>query len=251
MHNIILNKKIVSFLEIIYNDKNNFMRCIQRYMLEQQQGGNFMANTTRREKTLRLAQLGILTAIIILMSFTPLGYLRVGTVSITFLAIPVVIGAIVMGPLYGGILGVAFGLTSFAQCFGIDPFGTALMGINPLYTFIMCFVPRVLIGVVSGYLSRGLQRKNVNQVISFAISSFAGSLTNTVLFIGLFVLFFRQSEFVLSLGGVFKFVTIVLIVNSVIEAVVTTIVGTAVSKALIIANKRYTTNTSNTVNKRH
>ena len=82
-------------------------------------------------RTLWMVQTAILAAILILMAFTPLGYLKVGTISITFLTLPVVIGAILLGPLSGAILGGVFGLTSFAQCFGMDVFGTTLMGINP------------------------------------------------------------------------------------------------------------------------
>ncbi|HBN84937.1 MAG TPA: ECF transporter S component, partial [Clostridiales bacterium] len=55
-------------------------------------------NNTSRSKTLRLTQLGILSAIIIIMAFTPLGYLRIGPLSITFLTVPVIIGAMLLGP---------------------------------------------------------------------------------------------------------------------------------------------------------
>ena len=99
--------------------------------------------TISHEKLKQLVRLSALTAIIVLMGFTPLGYLKVGVVSITFLMIPVVIGAIIVGPTGGAILGAVFGATSFAQCFGYDWFGTSLMGLSatsPIFVFIMCFV---------------------------------------------------------------------------------------------------------------
>ena len=60
------------------------------------------------EKTLKLAQLAMLIAIEAIMTFLPIGFIMVPPVSITLLHIPVIIGAILMGPLYGGILGGSF-----------------------------------------------------------------------------------------------------------------------------------------------
>ena len=85
----------------------------------------------------RLTVLAMLAAVIVLMAFTPIGYLKVGAVSITFIMIPVVIGAVVTGPRGGALLGAVFGITSFIQCFGLDTFGTAMMSINPVFTFLL------------------------------------------------------------------------------------------------------------------
>ena len=85
-------------------------------------------------KTVRISTLGLLTALIVLMAFTPIGYLKTPGLEITFILIPVVVGAVVLGPSGGAILGLVFGITSFAQCFGFSSFGVALMAINPLYT---------------------------------------------------------------------------------------------------------------------
>ena len=59
-------------------------------------------------KTGKMVQLAILAAIVVLMAFTPLGYLQIGVVKITFLMIPVVIGAIILGPGAGAVLGAVF-----------------------------------------------------------------------------------------------------------------------------------------------
>lgn len=101
-----------------------------------------------RAKTLWMAQTAILSAIIILMSFTPLGYLKVGVIEITFIMIPVAVGAILMGPATGAFLGGVFGITSFMQAvFGLSPFGVALLQINPFYLFTLAMVPRILDGL--------------------------------------------------------------------------------------------------------
>ena len=85
---------------------------------------------SKSNKVHRITLTAILAAIIILMAFTPIGYLRIGVVSITFLTIPVVVGGIVLGPLYGGFLGAVFGLTSLAQCFMGDVFGATLFSLS-------------------------------------------------------------------------------------------------------------------------
>ena len=152
-----------------------------------------MKNTSSKVRETALT--AVLAAIVLLMAFTPLGYLRVGPVSITFLVIPVVIGGMTLGPVRGGFLGAVFGATSFAQCFMGDPFGAALVSLSPFATAAACFVPRILIGVVAGILFPALYKLTKNNAVSFIGTSVAGTLTNTVLFVGMVVGFFQGSYF--------------------------------------------------------
>jgi len=194
---------------------------------------------SNRSKTLRLTQLAMLSAIIVVMAFTPLGYLKVGPLSITFLTIPVVLGAILLGPLDGAILGAVFGATSFIQCFGLDVFGTTLLTINPAFTFILCFVPRILIGIVSGYLQKGFVKIRVNQTVSFALSALAGALTNTVFFVGFLILFFGNSDYIKSFGtNLLAIIGVLVTTNSLVEAIACTVLVTILAKALVIVLKR-------------
>ena len=152
-----------------------------------------MSNTSSKVRETALT--AVLAAIVLLMAFTPLGYLRVGPVSITFLVIPVVIGGMTLGPVRGGFLGAVFGATSFAQCFMGDPFGAALVSLSPMATAVACFVPRILIGVVAGLLFPALHKLTRNNAVSFIVTSVAGTLTNTILFVGMVVGFFQGSYF--------------------------------------------------------
>jgi len=200
---------------------------------------NSQTTATIRNKTLRLTRLAMLSAIIIVMAFTPLGYLKIGLVSITFLVIPVVLGAILMGPVDGAILGAVFGATSFVQCFGLDVFGTTLLAINPIFTFILCFIPRILIGFVSGYLLKGLNKIRANQTVTFALSALAGALTNTVFFVGFLILLFGQSDYIQSFGdNLLTIIGVLVTTNSVIEAIAATIIVTIPAKTLVIVLKR-------------
>lgn len=190
-------------------------------------------NNTTRSKALHLTQLGMLSAIIIVMAFTPLGYLRVGPLSVTFLTVPVVLGAIMLGPLDGAILGAVFGATSFAQCFGLDAFGTTLLTLNPVFTFILCFVPRILIGLASGYLLKGLEKLHVRQVVSYALSALAGAVTNTVFFVGFLLLLFGNTDYIRSFGkNILAIIGVLVTTNALIEAVICTIIVTILAKAL-------------------
>lgn len=205
-----------------------------------------MNQNTKRSKVLHLTQLALLTAILLLMAFTPLGYLRIGALSITFLTIPVVIGATALGTTDGAFLGLVFGITSYAQCFGMDPFGTTLCGIDPFYTAVMCIVPRVLIGPVSSGLLH-LMNKVIKtdshhvgrRMIKHMLCCLAGAMTNTVLFVGLFVGLFGQTEFFWSLGNsVLEVVGVLVTVNAVVEALVCTFVGGVIAERLNAAINR-------------
>ncbi|MEA4889177.1 MAG: ECF transporter S component [Clostridiaceae bacterium] len=189
--------------------------------------------TQTHTKTLWMVQTAILAAILILMAFTPLGYLKIGTISITFLTVPVVIGAILLGPSCGAVLGGVFGITSFIQCFGMDVFGTTLMGINPLFTFLMCMVPRILMGLFVGLIFRALVKFNKTMTWSLALASLSGAVINTGLFIGALLLFFGNSDYLQGFGdNLLAILGVLITVNALVEAVGCMIVGTAVTKAL-------------------
>lgn len=195
----------------------------------------------RRKKTHSMVRLAILSAIIVLMAFTPLGYLKIGFVSITFLTLPVSIGAIIGGVGYGAVLGTVFGMTSFLQCFGLDAFGTMLFGINPVYTFIMCMVPRILMGILVALIYKALSNTDQKQLIAHGAAYLSGALLNTALFIGLLVLFFGGESSVLSVLGadsVIAAIGVLLTFNAVIEAIVCLLAGTALSRTLTHILKR-------------
>lgn len=184
----------------------------------------------RNGKISRMAQLALLLAILLIMAFTPLGYLNIGPLSVTFLVIPVVVGAVVLGCKAGLVLGLAFGLTSFAQCFGFSTFGVALMGIDPLATAVICILPRVLVGLLSWLVFRALEGKRLACYAASAV----GSLTNSVLFLGGVVLFFGSTEYLRAFGSnVFEILMALGIVNAVVEVLVCTVVGGLLGNACL------------------
>ncbi len=187
-----------------------------------------MSNTS--SKVRQTALTAVLAAIILLMAFTPLGYLHIGPMSITLLVIPVVIGGMTLGPVRGGFLGAVFGATSLAQCFMGDVTGAAMFAANAAGTVIACFVPRILIGVVSGLLFPALMKASKRSAIAFTGTAVAGTLTNTVFFVALVVAFFKDS--VLGGGSFWAIFVTFFSVNVAVELAVGVVVSAALSAVL-------------------
>ena len=186
----------------------------------------------KKSKTLKLAQLALLVAVVLVMAYTPLGYLRTLGLEISFLMIPVTIGAIVLGPVEGAILGLVFGLTSFATCFGSSPFGAALLAINPVFTFITCVVARALAGYLAGVVFKVVKKLKY----SYEIACLAGPLLNTLFFMGCLVLFFYNTEFIQNLAvtlgtaNPFAFVIAFVGLQGAVEAVACFVIATVISR---------------------
>lgn len=202
-------------------------------------GAMRVAQRTNKAKIQKLAIDAVLSALIVVMAFTPVGYLKIGVVSITFISIPVIIGAILNGPASGAFLGGVFGLTSFIQCFGMDAFGTTLFSINPFFTAVMCFIPRILMGLFCGLIYIGLSRKCKKDIVNFAVTSVSGGILNTVLFVGTLILLFGNSDYLRSFGNSIPAIIGVLVTfNALIEWAACLVIGTAVAKASFTVNKR-------------
>lgn len=192
-------------------------------------------------------QFSLLVAIQIVLTATPLGYLPLNVVDITTMHIPVIIGAILLGPLYGGMLGGVFGLTSMLVAtfrpsvvagFVFSPF---INGGN-FGSVLIAFVPRILIGVIAAYLFIFLSKHNKNKVVAIGVSAFVATIVNTTLVLGGIYLFFKDdysNAVGILINELLGFFFSIIAVNGVIEAVVAVIVSIAICKPLLIYLKRY------------
>lgn len=194
-------------------------------------------NTNTRVKTTQITALGLMMAILLLMAYTPLGYLNIGPLAITFNVIPVAISAIVLGPAGGAAAGSIFGLTSFLQCIGIGGqslMGVALFNINPVLAFIQRFVPRLLDGLLLGYIFKGM-RKKTNTYISCAVTGFCSAFLNTVFFMAALVLLFGNTSYLQEMIGgrnIIVFICAFVGINAVCEMIVSTVITAAVGTPL-------------------
>ncbi len=193
---------------------------------------------TNRLSTSQLTILGLMTAILLIMSYTPLGYLNIGPLAITFNVIPVAIAAIACGPIGGAVVGAVFGLTSFGQCIGIggvSAMGTTLFAINPFLAFVQRFIPRLLDGLLLGYIFRGLRKATGKVSVSAAVTGFASAFLNTVFFMSALVLLFGNTEYVQGLIGgrnIIVFICAFVGINAVCEMVSSTILTYIIAIAL-------------------
>ncbi|MBO8434850.1 MAG: ECF transporter S component [Tyzzerella sp.] len=201
-----------------------------------------------KKKTLELVQLALFIAIILIMAFTPfLGYIPLFVTRITILHIPVIIGSIIMGYKNGAILGFIFGLTSLinntinptATSFVFSPFYSIGEAHGNLLSLVVCFVPRILVGVVPYFVYKLLSRKDRGSTVALVSSGIVGSLINTILVMGFIYLFFADSYSLannISSTALYIFIIGIIGTNGIPEAIVSAIVTTAICKVLIKLN---------------
>ena len=187
--------------------------------------------------THKLVTLAMLCAVLLVMSFTPLGYLNIGPLAISLNMIPVAIAAITLGYQGGMIVGGLFGITSFLQCIGIG--GTSAMGvvlfeISPVLAFVQRFVPRLLAGLFSALIFSGVKKLCGSTVAGFVTGACA-ALLNTILFMTSLILLFGNTEYLQNLIGgrnLVVFVCAFVGINAVVEVLAATLAVGAVSKVL-------------------
>lgn len=204
-----------------------------------------MHTANKKFDTRYMVELAMMIAIILLMSFTPLGYIRTPGLSVTLLTIPVAVGAIILGPKGGAVCGLAFGATSFYMALnGSSAFAAMLLSINPVGTFITCVVARVLEGWLTGLIFAALYKKAATKKVSYYIASLACPLLNTLFFMGFLCIFFYNTEYIqgiasgLGVGNPILFVAAFVGIQGLIEAGICFVIGSIVSRALFSALKR-------------
>lgn len=198
----------------------------------------------KRFNTKSMVILALLAAIILLMAFTPLGYLKIGVLSITLNMIPVAVGAVAAGPLGGALLGCVFGITSFSQCFGADAFGTILAQYSVPATFAVCVLTRTLAGLLVGLVFKALSGKIKTDYMLYPIIGLLASLFNTILFVSALMAFFGNTAELVQMRGDMNMISFMLAfvgINAVFEIIACTVatgaVGAALKKARLIGEK--------------
>lgn len=202
-----------------------------------------------KNQTQKMVLTAAFAAIIIIMANVPfLGFIRLGVVSATTLHIPVIIGAILMGPGSGAILGFVFGLNSFLQAtfnpnltsFCFSPFYSVGDFHGNFFSLVVCFVPRILIGIVAYFVFAGIMKllkgkRRMKETIALPIAGVLGSMTNTIFVMGGIYLFFGKQYMAATeiVGSLFAAIMAIVVGNGVPEAIVCAILVTLIGKALL------------------
>ena len=198
----------------------------------------------RRKDAKWMAGVAMMAAIVVLLANTPLGMIPLVVTKATTVHIPVILGAILFGPLAGGILGGVFGICSVIintftpalTSFAFSPFmsPTGLPGaIKALWVAVGC---RILIGVVAGWLWKALSHTRVNSWTALSIVGFTGSMVNTVTVMGsIFLLFTQQYAQAkeVALEAVSGLILTTVVVNGIPEAIVATVLVAVIGKNLL------------------
>ncbi|NLW59413.1 MAG: ECF transporter S component [Firmicutes bacterium] len=209
-----------------------------------------MATTQKASESIkRLVLLAMFSAIIILLAVTPIGFINLAFIKATIVHIPVIIGSLLLGPKLGAVLGFVFGVTSLINntlnpaisSFVFSPFiPVPGRSTGSPWALVICFVPRILVGVVPWYIYR-LAKKWVKEerlnFIPLALAGIVGSATNTLLVMHLIYFLFRD-EYAAIRGvaqkAVYGIISAIIVGHGVPEAVLACILTTAITKALLI-----------------
>ena len=150
-----------------------------------------------------LTRLALLVAIELVMKAVGLGSVPVGPLYMSFLTLPIAVGAITMGPAAGAILGGVFGAVSFYDAVtGASAMTGALFQVSPVNTFILCVGMRVLMGVCVGLIFNAVKNFDKPGTWSYLVSAMCAPALNTLFFMGYIVLAFYGCDYVQNLVSV-------------------------------------------------
>lgn len=203
----------------------------------------------KKRDTRWMVCVALMAAIVIVLANTPLGMIQLPVIKATTVHIPVILGAVLLGPLAGGILGGVFGICSLISntmaptllSFAFSPFmsTTGLPGVlKALWISVGC---RILIGVVSGWLWKLFEKVHLNQTIALPITGFVGAMVNTVTVMGsIYLLFAQQYAQAQNVGitAVWGLIMGTITASGIPEAIASAVLVLALGKVLLRFMKR-------------
>ena len=193
----------------------------------------------RKNNTFRLAGLGILTAIVMVLQLLTT-YVHFGPFSITLALIPIVIGASMYGVGAGAYLGAVFSVIVIMMCaFGADPGGAMVWNANPFLCIVMCMLKGTAAGFVAGLLYKLIAKKNAT--LAVIVAAFASPIINTGIFIIGMLLFFK--DILAQWSGGSDLLTYIIIgltgVNFLVELGVNMVLSPVVARIISYINKQF------------
>ena len=195
---------------------------------------------TKKHDTRWMVSVALMAAIVIVLANTPLGMIQLPIIKATTVHIPVILGAILLGPGAGAILGAVFGICSLVSntmaptllSFAFSPF------LSTIWISVGC---RILIGVAAGWLWVLFTKIKLNQFIALPIVGFVGSMVNTVTVMGsIYFLFAQQYAEAkeVALTAVFGLVMGTVTASGIPEAIAAAILVLALGKVLVVVFRK-------------
>ena len=204
---------------------------------------------TKKHDTRWMVSVALMAALVIVLANTPLGMIQLPIIKATTVHIPVILGAILLGPGAGAILGAVFGICSLVSntmaptllSFAFSPFlsTTGIPGaLKAIWISVGC---RILIGVAAGWLWVLFTKIKLNQFIALPIVGFVGSMVNTVTVMGsIYFLFAQQYAEAkeVALTAVFGLVMGTVTASGIPEAIAAAILVLALGKVLVVVFRK-------------
>lgn len=206
----------------------------------------------KKHDTKWMVSVALMAAIVVVLANTPLGLIPLPITKATTVHIPVILGAILLGPTAGAILGGTFGICSMISntmtpaltSFAFSPFlsTTGISGaLKAIWVSVGC---RILIGLISGWLWMLLKKIKTKQMVWLAVTGFVGSMVNTVSVMGsIYFLFAEQyaqaKEVAISAvwGLIIGTITVSGIPEAIIAAILVAVIGKALLKLRVMARR--------------
>ncbi|WP_250277638.1 ECF transporter S component [[Clostridium] colinum] len=202
---------------------------------------NSLSKNDKKNFSKDIVKISLFSAIIFTLGMTPFGYIPLGAFKIVTVHIPVIIGSIVLGPKKGSFLGFIFGLTSFIMSH-LQPaitsyFFSPIISGN-IFSLIVCFIPRILVGIVPYFIFNLLKKINLN--LSLIISGLVGSLVNTIFVLSFIYIFFAEKYAEILNTSLDNLIPVILAsvgVNATLEAIASSILVLSICKAIFKISK--------------
>ena len=197
-------------------------------------------NNKKKFTTKTLAQIALLIAIELVMRLLGLGSVPIGPLNMSFLTLPIAIGAIIIGPVAGGVLGGVFGvLGPWDAISGRSAMTNFFFQESPVSTVVLCVIMRILMGVGCAYVFKAFSKLDRDEKTwSYFVGAISAPLLNTIFFMGYILLAFYNTSFVQNLVAIkgavnpIHFVILLVGVQGLIEAVSVCIIGGILTKVL-------------------
>ena len=202
----------------------------------------------RQNKSVQyLARLAMLMAIVIIFTVFNIANIPVGPIVATVYQVPVIIGACLLDLKAGALLGATWGVLNFILAITgqtTDVVALAAIQQAPFQYFLVSFLPRLAVGIIAALLDKALERFKGDW--TYLVCGACGSLVNTVGYLGLLYLLFKNmiaTVYGMDISGVLPMVLGVAGTNGSVEAVVSALLTLGICKAVdIIDHKRENVN---------
>lgn len=198
----------------------------------------------KKMDTRYMATLAMFCGILLVMGMTGIGFIPLPVIKATTMHIPVILGAILLGPAAGAVLGGVFGLCSIwanttspgLLAFAFSPFMTTegLPGVQKsLWIALGC---RILLGVIAGWLWKGLKRVLKQDYLALPVTAAVSTICHTILVMGSIYLLLAQQYAQaknVAITAVFGLVMGTVTASGIPEAIIAAVLVTVIGKALL------------------